>query len=33
MADGRLRELRVAWLSSCNNDPFLIDEEPEARST
>lgn len=33
MADGRLRELRVAWLSSCNNDPFLIDREPEESST
>ncbi len=27
MVDGRLRELRVAWLSSANNDPFLIEEE------
>lgn len=27
LPDDRTRELRVAWLSSCNNDPFLIEEE------
>lgn len=26
LPDDRTRELRVAWLSSCNNEPFLIDE-------
>jgi hypothetical protein len=25
LPDGRLLELRTSWLSSCNNDPFLIE--------
>lgn len=33
LPDGRIHEVRTGWLSTCNNDPFLIDDEagePEA---
>lgn len=29
LPDDRTRELRVAWLSSCNNEPFLIEDGEE----